>query len=101
MQSIQGLWSVPADLPFFQGHFPEQPILPAVATIDLSIQWLGSQLGRKLSLKKIKNAKFTAPISPGQTIQATAVPVGEQEWQTTLQDPSSGTQFAILHLLFC
>lgn len=63
-------WQVPADLPFLQGHFPGLPVLPAVATLESSLQMLRRALGdTPLVLQRISSAKFMQPISPGQHVR--------------------------------
>lgn len=62
-------WDVPKDLPYFDGHFPENPILPAVALIDL-IQKVFSTLfpEENTKIKTIKTAKFTEMIRPSDQL---------------------------------
>ena len=53
----------------FAGHFPEHPVLPAVAQILMAQMTLEDALGRPLSLRAIAQAKFTAPLEPGAVIE--------------------------------
>jgi len=57
-------WTIPEDLPYFSGHFPNNPILPAVAILDFTLVGISKILGREAVLKKIKNAKFTDVVRP-------------------------------------
>ena len=62
-------WTVPYDLPFFNGHFPEGSILPAVISLEASLELIGLSLKReKVILKEVKTAKFFAPITPGSKL---------------------------------
>lgn len=62
-------FSVPADLKFFEGHFPNNPVLPAFATLEISLA-LGRDLGLlPLTAKSIPNAKFLAVIKPNSKIR--------------------------------
>lgn len=62
-------WTLPADCPYLNGHFPGQPLLPAVATIDGSIELLKRALhSADLQPRAVFNAKFMAPITPGLNI---------------------------------
>ena len=62
-------WTVPDDLPFFNGHFPEGSILPAVISLEASLELIGLSLEReKVILKEVKTAKFFAPITPGSKL---------------------------------
>ena len=73
-------WTVPEDLPYLAGHFPNQPVVPAVAIIDAALEVLSQGLKQKLSLQKVKNAKFTSPLLPGTTVQIEAMKISEFEW---------------------
>jgi 3-hydroxymyristoyl/3-hydroxydecanoyl-(acyl carrier protein) dehydratase len=79
-------WSVPADLPYFAGHFPGNPTLPAVAMIDLSLelvrQWPGFE---RAELSILKSAKFSAVVTPGAEVEVLltreVIPSGIEEWR--------------------
>jgi acyl-CoA synthetase (AMP-forming)/AMP-acid ligase II/3-hydroxymyristoyl/3-hydroxydecanoyl-(acyl carrier protein) dehydratase len=53
---------------FFDGHFPQFPLLPAVAQVDTVIKISNKYLNSSMTLKKIPKTKFTAPISPDTQI---------------------------------
>jgi 3-hydroxymyristoyl/3-hydroxydecanoyl-(acyl carrier protein) dehydratase len=59
-------WNVPEKLPYFEGHFPGNPILPGVALLDLIEVLL------KGTLKAIKSAKFMEVVRPLDTLQVEA-----------------------------
>jgi 3-hydroxymyristoyl/3-hydroxydecanoyl-(acyl carrier protein) dehydratase len=59
---------IPADHPCFEGHFPGHPVFPAVAQIDLVMDLLQKQSGRKRDAVGITKAKFPAPILPGSHV---------------------------------
>ncbi len=48
----------------FLGHFPENPIVPGVMSINLVKQILSKYLKKELMLIKGNNIKFTAVIKP-------------------------------------
>lgn len=48
----------------FSGHFPNNPIVPGVMTIQMIKKILSDNINKKLMLTKGNNIKFTAPISP-------------------------------------
>lgn len=73
---IVGLKNVTVNEPFFQGHFPDQPIMPGVLQIEAM-----AQVGGLLVLKdiedpenystlfaKIDNVKFRRQVVPGDTL---------------------------------
>jgi 3-hydroxymyristoyl/3-hydroxydecanoyl-(acyl carrier protein) dehydratase len=51
--------------PYFDGHFPEFQILPAVAQIDLIMKCASKYFGTGAALSQIKRIKFTGLIRPG------------------------------------
>jgi 3-hydroxymyristoyl/3-hydroxydecanoyl-(acyl carrier protein) dehydratase len=62
-------WNVPANLPYFQGHFRDNPVLPAIALLDLSLAMINSlDSNLKRTFLTIKTAKFSEVIKPGDTL---------------------------------
>lgn len=60
------LVTLPGSLPWFNGHFPSQPVLPAVITTEISdalICWL-----YKIVPKFVITAKFKGPIFPATNL---------------------------------
>ncbi|OGG94785.1 MAG: hypothetical protein A2527_00960 [Candidatus Lambdaproteobacteria bacterium RIFOXYD2_FULL_50_16] len=74
-QEITVLKNLTANEPYFQGHFPDQPIMPGVLACEAMAQasaiLLAYGQGQKgLSLiGKIKNAHFKFPLIPGDSLQ--------------------------------
>jgi hypothetical protein len=63
-------WEVTGRLRYFEGHFPGFPVLPGVATIDVTLEAIRRVLGKsELRLKTLQNAKFLRPIRPGDSIE--------------------------------
>jgi hypothetical protein len=58
---------VPMEAPYFEGHFPGNPILPAIAFCDLA-ELIVKDLGFG-TIKSFKNAKFMAPVGPGAVLK--------------------------------
>jgi 3-hydroxymyristoyl/3-hydroxydecanoyl-(acyl carrier protein) dehydratase len=58
-------WSVPKDLPYFEGHFPGNPVLPAVALLDLSLV-IANRIDSKVKsmFLTIKSSKFSEVVRP-------------------------------------
>ncbi len=75
------IWTVPEDLPCFEGHFPGMPVLPAVVMLDVSCEFLRNALSRPgLRLATVSSAKFTGPVTPGMRVRI-AFQEKEGEWE--------------------
>jgi len=71
---IRGLKNVTINEPFFQGHFPGQPIMPGVLLVEAMAQMAGVLArcsgieGKSNYFLGIENAKFRKPVIPGDQI---------------------------------
>ncbi len=61
--------SFPSSFTGFQGHFPEQPVLPGVCQIGVAVALAGRMRGTRQVLAEIVNAKFVAMVVPDQILQ--------------------------------
>lgn len=74
--SIVGVKSVSVNEPFFQGHFPTEPVMPGVLQIEAMAQVGGILILSQLSnpseystyFMKIDNVKFRQKVVPGDTL---------------------------------
>ncbi len=100
VDSIQIRWQVPADLSYFNGHFPQKPILPAVAMIDASVEVLRKALNlNELKLRSIRSSKFMHPVTPHLLVDILLRKNAEREWQVEWR--TAGEQvISIAQLLF-
>jgi 3-hydroxyacyl-[acyl-carrier-protein] dehydratase len=48
----------------FEGHFPENPITPGVAQLEIIKELLSSHYNREIQLKSISNCKYLAILNP-------------------------------------
>ena len=76
--SAVGIKNVSANEPFFQGHFPNHPVMPGVLIIEsmaqtaavLVVQSLGGDAaGRVVYFMSIESAKFRRPVVPGDQLR--------------------------------
>ncbi len=72
--SATGVKNVTINEPFFQGHFPGQPIMPGVLIIEAMAQVAGVMAfrsgvqGKSVFFMSIDNAKFRRPVVPGDQV---------------------------------
>ena len=68
---ISANFSFPADFAGFQGHFPGNPVLPAVCILQAIMLMAGKHAGTKVELKTISSAKWFAPTGTDSTLRFT------------------------------
>lgn len=77
-ESAVGVKNVSINEPFFQGHFPGQPVMPGVLIIEcmaqtsavLVVATLGPDSeGKLVYFMTIDNARFRKPVIPGDTLK--------------------------------
>jgi UDP-3-O-[3-hydroxymyristoyl] N-acetylglucosamine deacetylase/3-hydroxyacyl-[acyl-carrier-protein] dehydratase len=74
--SIVGVKNVTSNEPFFQGHFPEEPVMPGVLLIEAMAQCGGLLVLNTVEeperwstyFLKIDNVKFRQKVVPGDTL---------------------------------
>ncbi|MDJ0523228.1 MAG: UDP-3-O-acyl-N-acetylglucosamine deacetylase [Planctomycetota bacterium] len=78
-QRAVGIKNVSVNEPFFEGHYPDQPIMPGVLIIEAMAQLAGLLLLRKLELTgkvpvllSIDRVKFRRAVVPGDQIRMEA-----------------------------
>ena len=78
LQSAVGIKNVTFNEPYFQGHFPEVPIMPGVAIIEALAQTAAVMVGVSLDLADknlliyfmgIDKCKFRRKVGPGETLE--------------------------------
>jgi len=76
--SATGIKNVTANEPFFQGHFPDHPIMPGVLIVEAMAQTAGALVKHSLGTERadevvyfmtIDKAKFRKPVVPGDTLK--------------------------------
>lgn len=75
-KKVVGVKSVTINEPFFQGHFPGQPVMPGVLILEAMAQVGGILLlnaffeleNKLVYFMSINNAKFRKPVSPGDQL---------------------------------
>ncbi|MDR3304336.1 MAG: hydroxymyristoyl-ACP dehydratase [Treponema sp.] len=60
---------IPSDCEYYDGHFPEIAVLPAVAQFELVIRFAAKYLGTPIAVRRIKRIKFSDIIWPDSTVR--------------------------------
>jgi 3-hydroxyacyl-[acyl-carrier-protein] dehydratase len=77
-ESAIGIKNVTINEPFFQGHFPAEPVMPGVLIVEAMAQTaavvvvatLGADAeGKIVYFMSIENARFRRPVVPGDRIE--------------------------------
>lgn len=79
-QSAVAIKNVTINEPFFNGHFPGHPVMPGVLIVEAMAQAAGllTQISNRMKgnngsplfyLVKIDNARFSAPVVPGDQLR--------------------------------
>ncbi|MEI8295243.1 MAG: 3-hydroxyacyl-ACP dehydratase FabZ [Alphaproteobacteria bacterium] len=77
-ESATGLKNVSINEWYFQGHFPQHPVMPGVLIIEAMAQTAGAVVmksldlaasGRLVYFMSIEGAKFRKPVVPGDILQ--------------------------------
>ena len=87
-KTAECLLKILPDNPYFQGHFPDKLVLPGVAILDASIEFIRRNFGVH-SLQSIKAAKFMGVLEPGMEISLHVRKEKGDEWRVEWRDNGS------------
>ena len=76
-ESLTAFKNVTFNEPFFQGHFPGEPIMPGVLSLEvlcqagsfLMLNQVDDPLSKNMFFTTVEKAKFKRPIRPGDQLQ--------------------------------
>jgi beta-hydroxyacyl-ACP dehydratase FabZ len=76
-QRVEGIKNVTINEPYFQGHFPGQPVMPAVLILEAMAQVGGmlllhsvdDPLSKLMYFMGIDGARFRRPVTPGDQLR--------------------------------
>src|ERR1700730_11576979 len=76
-ERIVGIKNVTVNEPFFNGHFPDFPVMPGVLIVEamaqtagvLVLKSVGARHRKLVLLVAIENARFRKPVVPGDTLR--------------------------------
>lgn len=100
-----GVKNVSINEQFFQGHFPEKPVMPGVLIIEamaqtsavLVVETLGKEAeGKLVYFMSIEKASFRKPVGPGDTlhIRADKIQSRRNVWKFSCTATVEGTKVA-------
>lgn len=104
-----GIKNVTVNEPFFQGHYPRQPIMPGVLIIEAMAQLGGILMSQKLEhtgkvavLLSLDKVKFRRPVTPGDqlVLEALAERVKARTGQTRCRATVGGELVAEANIRF-
>ena len=97
---ISTLLYIDEKLPSFAGHFPGNPVLPAVSIIDISLLLI-SQVQSNVSFSKIQveKSRFTAMVRPQQTVRIEAHSADNKTWKVTWISDEDQSKLAQVQLV--
>lgn len=75
-ENIRALKNVTINEPFFQGHFPDKPILPGVLIVEgmvqagglLLVETLSPGIRNRICFSGVDQARFRSPVIPGDQL---------------------------------
>lgn len=73
---IEASCFVPADSPWFEGHFPGEPILPGIAivhTVEQAILKDIQKNNERVMLDELRRIRFVQPVRPGEELKITVL----------------------------
>ena len=68
---------VPSDSPWFDGHFPGEPILPGVAQIGMVFDAIRKARNQDLKISSVRRVRFKQIIRPDDKFKLIAAPLKE------------------------
>ena len=84
---------VPADLDWFRGHFPGQPVLPGIVQVHWAVLACRTVYGLPGSPREIKRLKFKRVVEPPAELELALARVGAHEAEFSFSnrgEPNSG-----------
>ena len=65
---IRAQVTVPDDSPWFSGHFPDNPILPGIAQLNMVADIIALSRQEDLYIKHLSRVKFKKIVRPGERL---------------------------------
>ena len=55
--------------PWFSGHFPDNPILPGIAQLNMVVDVIAQSTNQNLYIKRLSRVKFKKLVRPGEALE--------------------------------
>jgi 3-hydroxymyristoyl/3-hydroxydecanoyl-(acyl carrier protein) dehydratase len=86
-------FTLPGTSPYFDGHFPGLPILPAVAQMEMVLRFAAEHLGTNVDVSEIGRIKFTNYFTPGK-IHLLGLEKKDEKLSFKIYSPGGGTVYS-------
>ena len=70
---------VPADSPWFDGHFPEEPVLPGLAQISMVFDVIQKVSAGQWRVSSVSRVRFKRIVRPEDRLEVIAVPLQKEK----------------------
>ena len=70
-EQIRYRFEFPATSRFFEGHFPDNPILPGVAQVLICTEVLATSLATPVFVRELESVRFRKPLTPSTPCELT------------------------------
>ena len=80
--------TVSAGSPWFDGHFPDQPVLPGIAQLDIVFDLIRRHAGQPLRMVAVNRVRFKQIIVPDARLTVVAAPrqADDSVWNFRLEN---------------
>lgn len=92
---------IPENLFYFEGHFPETPILPGIVQLHWAVEWIKSYFNvPNLSFDRVDVLKFQQVIPPNQTLELTLEKSAQKDKQFKFSYTSDAGNYSSGRIIF-
>lgn len=80
MAKFTAEFTIPADHPSLQGHFPDNPIVPGSVILDY-VRWVMTQWHASIRINTFVQVKFLQPLAPEQAFRVFVVQIAQDMYK--------------------
>lgn len=82
---IRAVIEIPAASPWFDGHFPGEPVLPGLAQISMVYDVIKKASEGELRVSSVNRVRFRRIVRPGDRLDVIAIPLKKEADAYTFQ----------------